>query len=65
MEYGDKERMVRTIRDILNNPAAAGEKTTREREYIMNNLRFSSRVEDYEKLYRQCIDENLPTGRKK
>jgi len=65
VEYGDKDQMVRTIQDILDNPAAAGEKTARAREYITNNLRFSDRVEDYEKLYRECTDENLPTGREK
>lgn len=55
--YGDKEQMVQTIQTILAEPAKARNRTKRAREFISKNLRFSNRVEEYERLYTECVKE--------
>ena len=65
VEYGDKIGMMQTIQMILEDPAAAVEKVNRAREYIVENLAFSSRIADYENLYREVTELNSPVRRNK
>jgi glycosyltransferase involved in cell wall biosynthesis len=65
VEYGDKIGMMQTIQMILEDPAAAAEKVNRAREYIVENLAFSSRIADYENLYREVTELNSPVRRNK
>jgi glycosyltransferase involved in cell wall biosynthesis len=63
VDYGDKNQMVQTIQAILDDPSEAKTKVSRAQEYIANNLQISKRVEDYERLYQQCIESNLQARR--
>ena len=58
VDYGDKSQMVQMIQSILNDPSEAKEKVRKTREYITNNLRINKKVEEYERLYQQCVKSN-------
>ena len=55
VNYGNKAEMVQTIQDILGDPVKAGEKVKKAQAYIRANLSLDKKVEEYEKLYQQCI----------
>ncbi len=57
VEYWNKRQMVKTIELIIDNPAEAHNRVRKAGEYIMTNLSLSKKVEDYERLYRECITE--------
>jgi len=63
VEYGDKNQMVRVIQSILDDPAKAKAKVNRAKEYITDNLSFTKRIEDYEKLYSESIRGNRQARR--
>lgn len=65
VDYGDKSQMVQVIQSILDDPSQAKAKVSRAKEYIANNLRVNNIVEDYERLYQQCIESNLQSRRDK
>jgi glycosyltransferase involved in cell wall biosynthesis len=58
VNYGDKKEMVQTLQAILDDSAKAREKVRRAQEYIRTNLSINKKVEEYEKLYRECIEAN-------
>ena len=58
VEYGNKNELRDLIQYILNNPAEAQAKTQKAKEYIKNNLSISTRIKEYENLYRVCIAQN-------
>jgi glycosyltransferase involved in cell wall biosynthesis len=55
VEYGNKIQMTQVLETVLNDPVKAKGKVARAQEYIRTNLSLSKKVEEYEKLYRQCI----------
>ncbi len=55
VNYDDNAQMVETLNAIFNDPAKAREKVRRAQEYIRANLSLDKKVEEYEKLYQQCI----------
>jgi len=58
VDYGDKRQLVRVIQAILDDPSEASDRVRRAKEHITTNLRLSNKVEDYERLYMECIKEN-------
>lgn len=62
VEFGDINQMVQLIQSILDDPAKAREKVNRAKEYMVNHMRLSDRVNDYERLYQQCIELNVQSG---
>ncbi|MFC2001730.1 glycosyltransferase family 4 protein [Chloroflexota bacterium] len=58
VEYGDKKELANTIQWILNNPVEATSNTEKAKEYIKANLSISKKIEDYEKIYLECIAES-------
>jgi len=65
VNYGDKNQMVNVIQSIIDDPTQAKAKVKRAKGYIINNLRVSDKVGDYERLYQQCIESNVPFRRGK
>lgn len=57
VEYGNKQEMVVTLQKILDDPSEARAKTQKARDFIWTNLSLTSMIEDYEKIYKDCIEE--------
>jgi glycosyltransferase involved in cell wall biosynthesis len=55
VEYGNIKQMAQTIQAILDDPSEAKEKALRAKQYVYANRLVNSVVENYEKLYRECI----------
>ena len=58
VEYGNKHDLRDKMQYVLNNPDEAAEKTQKAKAYIITNRSFQGEVGKYEKLYRECIEEN-------
>lgn len=58
VEFGNKKELAEIINRILEEPSEARDKAKRAAKYIRENLSMSKRVEDYEKLYIECIGES-------
>ncbi len=58
VEFGNKKSLAELIGGILDNPAAAKSKTQKAADFIKANLSMSKKIEDYEKVYLECIEEN-------
>ena len=66
VEFGNKKELKNTMQKILDDPTEAMIKTQKAKEYIITNLSMEKNVENYEKLYIDCIKENkLIRGYKK
>ena len=65
VEYGNKRQMVEIIESIIENPAEARTRVQKAAEYIKANLTLSTKVEEYERLYRECIPQKEPDRSKK
>ncbi len=65
VEYGNKGELVETIQKILDDPSEARAKAQKAIEYIRANLSLTKKIEDYEKLYMECIKENKQLRSKK
>jgi glycosyltransferase involved in cell wall biosynthesis len=65
VNYGDKKEMTQTLQVILDDPAKAREKVLRAQDYIRNNLSINKKVEEYGKLYQECIEASKPLRRGK
>jgi len=65
VEYGNKRQMVEIIESIIENPAEAHTKVQKAAEYIKANLTLSTKVGEYERLYRECCPEKEPDRSKK
>jgi glycosyltransferase involved in cell wall biosynthesis len=57
VEWGDKRELKDMIQYVLDNPTQAASKTRKAKEYIKANLSLNKKIEEYEKLYRECIEE--------
>ena len=57
VEYGNKSGLRDMIQYILDNPDEAQSKTQKAKEYIISNLSWQKQVENYEKLYKEVIEE--------
>ena len=58
IKYGNEEEMVTTINEILDRPGEAADTTLKMKKYIETNMSMAKRIEEYEKLYIQCIEES-------
>ena len=56
VEYGNKNELINTMQEILDDPAEALNKTRKARDYIISNLSLEKQAEKYEKLYLSCIE---------
>jgi glycosyltransferase involved in cell wall biosynthesis len=57
VEYDNKTEMAELILRILEDPTEARAKVSQAADYIRENMSMASRIEDYEKLYIECIEE--------
>ncbi len=57
VDYGDIEELNKTMQEIISNPVLAQEKVKNGRDYIIKNLSWQKKVEDYEKMYKLIIEE--------
>ncbi len=65
VEYGNKRQMVEIIESIIENPAEARTRVQKAAEYIKANLTLSTKVGEYERLYREYCPEKEPDRSKK
>ena len=65
VEHGNKKELVETVQKILDDPSEARAKAHKAIEYIKANLSLAKNIEDYEKIYIQCIKENKQLRSKK
>ena len=65
VEYGNKKELTETMQRILDAPSEARAKARKAIEYIRANLSMTKRIEDYERLYIECIKENKQLRSKK
>ncbi len=64
VEFGDTGELCNTIQYILNNPSEAATKVQKAKKYITENLSIDKKIEDYEKLYEECVAENKRNKRR-
>ena len=57
VEYDNKTEMAELILRIFEGPTEARTKARQAADYIRGNMSMTKRVEDYEKLYTECIEE--------
>ena len=55
VEFGNTGELAGLIKGILDNPTEARNKASQAAQYIMANMSMTKRIEDYEKLYLECI----------
>lgn len=55
VEYGKILELVTLMQKVLNDPAEIKEKTRKARQYILDNLSWQKRVEDYERVYESVV----------
>lgn len=65
VEFGNRKELAGLILRILEDPTEARNKARQAAEYIRKNLSTAERIEDYEKLYVECIEENKRLARSK
>jgi len=58
VELGNKKELAETTNRILDNPSEARDKAKMAAKYIRENHSMSKKVEDYEKLYIECVEES-------
>jgi glycosyltransferase involved in cell wall biosynthesis len=62
VDFGDKKQLVSTLQSILDEPLEAQAKVQAGREYINANLTLNKKVEEYEKLYQECMGKTHRKG---
>lgn len=65
VEYGNEGEMVTTVDKILDKPGETAESTLKMKKYIKTNMSMAKKIEDYEKLYGECIEESKHKKRSK
>jgi len=65
VEFGNRKELAELILRILEDPAEAESKANKAAKYIRENMSITKRIEDYEKLYVKCIEENKQLARDK
>jgi len=60
VEMGNTRALAETISRILKDPSAAKQKALNAANYVRENLSLTKKIEDYEKVYIECINENSP-----
>ncbi|MCL0088328.1 glycosyltransferase family 4 protein [Dehalococcoidia bacterium] len=58
VEYGDINELKNLMNRILDDPTEANIKTQRAKEYIINNLSWQEGVKQYERVYREVMNNN-------
>ncbi len=58
VEFGNRKELAELILRILEDPAEAESKASKAAKYIRENMSITKRIEDYEKLYVKCMEEN-------
>jgi glycosyltransferase involved in cell wall biosynthesis len=58
VEIDNKTALAETINKILEDPTEARQKAQNAAKYIKENLSMNKKIEDYEKVYIKCIQEN-------
>jgi len=59
VEFSNKKELAELILRILKDPVEAIAKAGQAAEYIRENMSITKRIEDYEKLYIECMEENI------
>ena len=59
VEFSNKKELAELILRILKDPVEAIAKAKQAAEYIRENMPITKRIEDYEKLYIECMEENI------
>jgi glycosyltransferase involved in cell wall biosynthesis len=57
VEFDNKNEMADLILKVFEDPTEAKTKARQAADYIRRNMSMVSRIEDYEKLYNECIEE--------
>lgn len=65
VELGNTKQLAELILRILEDPAEAETKARQAAEYIRKNMSMTKRIEDYEKLYVDCIEKKQLVRSKK
>jgi glycosyltransferase involved in cell wall biosynthesis len=58
VKFDDSSNIAETINKVLENPTEARQKTRNAAKFIRDNLALDKRMEEYEKVYLDCIEEN-------
>lgn len=56
VKYGDVNELKGLMKQILDDPTEANIKTQRAKQYIINNLSWQKKIEEYEAVYREVIN---------
>ena len=57
VEFDNKDEIAGLILKVFEDPTEAKTKARQAADYIRRNMSMASRIEDYEKLYTECIEE--------
>jgi len=57
VKYGDVNELKTMMEKILDDPTEARERTRKAKQYIIENLSYEKRVEDYERVYESVIEQ--------
>ena len=60
VEYGDINELKNLMSRILDDPTEANIKTQLAKQYIINNLSWQEGVKEYERVYREVMNNNQP-----
>jgi len=60
VQYGNIDELAGRMRQILDDPTEALDKTRKAKQYILGNLSWKTRIKDYEKLYESMSPKGDP-----